>query len=174
MVLSVVLLGFFRDPRRATPSGPGLVISPADGRIAETGVTPDGRVHAAVFLSLLDVHVNRVPISGRVISVTRCSGTFHHAASERAARENACVQVEVATDFGPVFFRQIAGRLARRVSCRLKPGDYVVTGQRFGLIYFGSRMELHMPSGAHLLVECGKRVRAGESVLAELVSEVRS
>jgi phosphatidylserine decarboxylase len=168
-VLGGPLLLFFRDPDRSAPSGEDRVLAPADGRVTACETLPDGRQHVAIFLSLFDVHVNRVPVSGCVRQVSESPGDHHHAGSARADLGNARVDVEADTPFGPVSWRQVAGMLARRISCRLKEGDEFQRGERFGLIYFGSRMDVFLPSSAELKTATGRRVRAGETVIAQLV-----
>ena len=168
LIAGLILL-FFRDPQRSAPPGEDLVVAPADGRIIACETLPDGRPHVAIFLSLLDVHVNRTPVAGRVRRVIRTPGEHRHAGSARADRRNERVDVEADTPFGPVAWRQVAGMLARRISCRLKEGDEFGHGVPFGLIYFGSRMDVFLPSSAKLKTEVGHRVRAGESVIAQLV-----
>jgi phosphatidylserine decarboxylase len=166
---AVLLLLFFRDPVRSAPKGDDCALAPADGRIIACETLPDGRKHVAIFLSLFDVHVNRTPLAGRVRRVTETAGEHRHAGSERAARSNERVDVEADTPFGPVAWRQVAGMLARRISCRLKEGDEFGRGVRFGLIYFGSRMDVFLPSSAVLKTDIGRRVRAGETVIAQFV-----
>jgi phosphatidylserine decarboxylase len=166
-----LLLLFFRDPARFAPPGDDLVLAPADGRVIACETLPDGRKHVAVFLSLFDVHVNRTPVAGCVRCVTETAGEHHHAASARAERGNARVDVEADTPFGPVSWRQVAGMLARRISCRLKEGDRCGRGIRFGLIYFGSRMDVFLPSSAELKMQLGCRVRAGETVIAQFTGK---
>jgi phosphatidylserine decarboxylase len=171
-VLGLALLMFFRDPLRHTPGGEGVVVSPADGRVIAAETLPDGRKHVVIFLSVFNVHVNRVPISGTVQGVIRVPGSYFHAGTPRAAG-NARVDVEAQTAFGPVAWRQVSGAIARKISCLLKRGDTVKTGERFGLIYFGSRMDVFLPPSAILKTEPGLRVLAGESVIAEFPTKDR-
>ena len=165
-VLSVAVLLFFRDPERVTPADPKVVVSPADGKVIVAETLPDGRKHVAIFLSVFDVHVNRAPVTGTVTRVDHTPGAFFHAGSLRAAGENARVDVEAETAFGTVGWRQVSGAIARKISCRLKPGDTFQAGDRFGLIYFGSRMDVMLPSSAMLVIQKGARVAAGETVVA--------
>jgi phosphatidylserine decarboxylase len=166
LVLSFVVLLFFRDPERHSPSDPRAVVSPADGKVIITETLPDGRKHVAIFLSVFDVHVNRVPIGGEAERITVTPGAYFHAGSLRAGGENARVDVEARSAFGAVAWRQVSGSIARKISCRLKNGDTFQTGQRFGLIYFGSRMDVFLPASAAIATSKGKRVHAGESVIA--------
>jgi phosphatidylserine decarboxylase len=171
MALSGLTLAFFRDPARRPPGDERLVVSPADGRVLVAETLPDGRKRVGIFLSLLDVHVNRAPVSGTVTRVTRTAGTYFHAGSLRGESGNARVEVEAGTPFGVVSWRQLSGMLARKISCRLAAGEAVQRGDRFGLIYFGSRMDVWLPASAQLQVEVGRRVQGGESVIANFPTQ---
>lgn len=172
---AVAAAGFFRDPERPIPQGEGLVISPADGRIVsirEDAVLedlPETRFRrVSIFMSPLDVHVNRVPVSGEVVSVRHRPGRFRAAFSDRASAENERNEVLLRDVAGrPVAFVQIAGWFARRIVCRLAPGQRVERGQRCGLIMFGSRVDVYLPLEVRLRVKVGDRVRAAEAVLGE-------
>ncbi len=165
---------FFRDPERAVGASPGDVLSPADGRVlvagaAEPGVAPPGSwQQISIFLSPMDVHVNRVPVSGRVTSVTYRPGRFLPAYHEQAAGSNE--RSEIWIDHGGQFVvaRQIVGILARRVVCRVREGAEVHAGDRYGIMKFGSRMDIFVPSTAGLRVQVGTVVRGGETVVAVL------
>jgi phosphatidylserine decarboxylase len=172
-VLLTVFVGwFFRNPDRSPPSLPGAVISPADGKIVYAGDNPPGRYfgepgkRVSVFMSLFDVHVNRAPVSGKVVSVQYHPGKFLAANVEKASLANEQNGVLLETPDGHrVAYVQIAGFVARRVVCDLFPGDTVRAGQRVGLIRFGSRVDILLPSSASLNVRAGDRVRAGESIV---------
>ncbi len=172
-VLLVLFVGwFFRNPDRSPPSLPGAVISPADGKIVYAGDNPPGRYfgepgkRVSVFMSLFDVHVNRAPVSGKVVSVQYHPGKFLAANVEKASLANEQNGVLLETPDGHrVAYVQIAGFVARRVVCDLVPGDTVRVGQRVGLIRFGSRVDILLPSSASLNVREGDRVRAGESIV---------
>jgi phosphatidylserine decarboxylase len=174
LLVAVALALFFRDPERRSPDRAGLVLSPADGRVmvagpASTAAGFDGDwLQVSVFLSLLDVHVNRVPVSGQVTRVDYRPGRYHAAYKAEAAFENERSEIWIEDAARAVVCRQITGVLARRVVCRLRPGDRVRAGDRLGVMKFGSRMDLFLPSGTRLMTQVGDRVRAGETVLAEL------
>ena len=161
---------FFRDPDRVVPMGEGLVVSPADGQVMTAGPA-DGRwappgewKQITIFLSPLDVHVNRAAIGGRVVSVTRTPGGFRPA-YRPDAEENQRVAIALEGETGRVLMRQVVGVLARRIVCRVREGDRLAVGERFGMIKFGSRMDVVMPARARVLVKPGDRVIAGESVI---------
>jgi phosphatidylserine decarboxylase len=163
---------FFRDPERTPPAVPGAVLAPADGRVTAAGAeTADPFVGPArevtIFLSPLDVHVNRAAIAGRVVSVEHRRGGFRPAYRPEAA-DNERTIIAMEGPAGRAVMRQVAGVLARRIVCRVKPGDVLAAGQRFGMIKFGSRMDVVMPARARVLVGVGDRVRAGETVLGVL------
>ena len=175
LLLSLFSLWFFRNPDRTPPSGAGVVVSPADGRIVYAGESPPGRYalvagkRVSVFMSPVDVHVNRAPVTGRVASVRYHKGAFHVASVDKASLMNEQNGVAISTPEGrTVTYVQIAGMLARRIVCDLKEGDAVRQGQRVGMIRFGSRVDLYLPAEARLSVATGDRVRAGESVIGVL------
>ena len=167
VLVSAVVLLFFRDPERTPPVDPGAVVAPADGKVIVSEILPDGCGHVAIFLSVLDVHINRAPFTSRVTRVLNRPGTYFHAGSSRAAEANARVEIEAESAHGPIAWRQLSGSIARKISCRVQPGDVLQTGQRFGLIYFGSRMDVFLPPTATLTSTAGMRVIAGESVIAK-------
>jgi len=173
------VLWFFRDPRREIPKAPGLFVSPADGVV--TDITPLGDdselgcegVRIGVFMSIFDVHVNRAPCDGVVARMASNVGAYLDVRRKDAWRlnESHLVLLDHTADgvTYPVGVRQVAGLVARRIVCRVRAGDRLARGQRFGLIKFGSRLELLLPSalGAEPVVRVGQRVRAGSSVLAQ-------
>lgn len=172
VLLSLFSLWFFRNPDRTPPSRPGIVVSAADGRIVYAGESPPGRYALAagkrvsVFMSPLDVHVNRAPVTGRVASVRYHKGAFHVASVDKASLMNEQNGVAILTPEGrTVTYVQIAGMIARRIVCDLKEGDAVRQGQRVGMIRFGSRVDLYLPAEVLLSVVPGDRVLAGESVI---------
>ena len=175
LLLALFSLWFFRNPERTPPSGAGVVVSPADGRIVYAGESPPGRYalvagkRVSVFMSPVDVHVNRAPVTGQVASVRYHKGAFHVASVDKASLMNEQNGVAIVTPGGrTVTYVQIAGMVARRIVCDLKEGDAVRQGQRVGMIRFGSRVDLYLPAEARLSVAPGDRVRAGESVIGVL------
>lgn len=159
---------FFRDPSRNPPDDPTVLVAPADGRILVVEPHPGGGVRIDIFLSVFDVHVNRSPATGRVLTSEHRPGAFVAAMKPEAGHSNERQDVRLSTSHGPVEFAQIAGILARRIVCRLTPGDEVRMGDRIGLIRFGSRMLVISPPGFSATVRVGDRVCAGESVIARL------
>jgi phosphatidylserine decarboxylase len=163
---------FFRDPDRVVPSGEGLVVSPADGRVmvagpADPDIAPPGDwQQVSIFLSPVDVHVNRVPFGGRVTRVAYQAGRFLPAYRPESARVNEQTDVWIERDGCTVVTRQVVGILARRIVCRLAVGATPRTGDRFGVMKFGSRMDVFLPPAAQVLVRANDRVRGGESVIA--------
>lgn len=177
--LGVPLLGlagfmayFFRDPDRYPPQHPDLVLSPADGRVmvagpGEPGVAPPGEwQQISIFLSPLDVHINRTPYGGEITRIAYTPGKFLAAYDDRAAAENERNEVWIRSGDRTVVFRQVVGVLARRVVCRVQVGDQLVAGERFGLMKFGSRMDVFVPMDCQLQVAPGDVVRGAESVIA--------
>ena len=173
LVLPAFFLFFLRDPERHTALGPREVVSPADGRVMVAG-TPTGNFDPAawrqvtIFLSPMDVHVNRMPLAGRVTSVKYHPGKFLPAYKREAGDLNE--HTEVVLDHGgqTIVVRQIVGILARRIVCRVREGDEVGAGARFGVMKFGSRMDVFVPQGSTLRVQIGDRVSAGVTVIAVL------
>jgi phosphatidylserine decarboxylase len=174
VLLAGGLLYFFRDPERHVPSGAHVVVSPADGRVmvagaGQPGVAPPGTwQQISIFLSPLDVHVNRAPVSGRVTEVVHRPGRFLPAYRPDAASANERTEITIDHDGQIVVARQVVGLLARRVVCRTRPGAVLCTGERYGIMKFGSRMDVFLPPSAELLVREGETVRGGESVIAVL------
>ena len=169
---TLFMLFFFRDPERRTPDQAGAVVSPADGRVlvagdAEPSSAPPGAwKQVSIFLSPLDVHINRVPVGGRIARVEYTPGRFLAAYRPESARANARNEIWIEREGGTVVCRQVVGVLARRLVCRVAPGAAVRTGERYGLMKFGSRIDLYLPPRATLRVAVGDRVRSGETVVA--------
>lgn len=175
LVLAVgFCLWFFRDPERAAPAGDGLVISPADGRIVAVVPEREERyLHAlatrvSIFMSPLDVHVNRSPVTGTVRQVQHTEGKFRAAFSDKSSLDNERNAVVLESGGKRFLMVQIAGALARRIVCHVAPGDRLERGQRFGMIMFGSRVDVFLPPGVQPTVSKGERVRAGLSVLGRV------
>jgi phosphatidylserine decarboxylase len=171
VLLAAFFLWFFRDPERAIPAGPGLVVSPADGKITEVAPirTPDGdRIRLSIFLSVFDVHVNRSPIAGTVRRIRYKKGQYLNAMDPASAERNEQSVVTMEGDGCTITFKLIAGLLARRIVFLPKEGDTLQRGERVGLIKFGSRCDLVLPGDAHIRVERGQRVKGGQSILADV------
>jgi phosphatidylserine decarboxylase len=170
--------GFFRHPPRVPPTRPGVVVAPADGLIclidsaappAELGLGDAPLTRVSIFLSLLDAHVQRAPVSGEVIAVQHRPGRFGSADLAAASDDNERMSMQIRTADGTdIVVVQIAGLLARRIVCDAHAGDKLSIGDTYGLIRFGSRLDTYLPAGAEVLVSVGQRALAGETVLAEL------
>ena len=181
VALTLFCLYFFRDPVRVTPQRQGLVVSPADGVVTaierappppELGLAPHPLTRISVFLSVLDVHVNRVPADGKVLASAYHPGRFFNAALDKASEHNERQSVSLQTPDGRIVVCvQIAGLIARRIICDLKAGQEVLAGARFGLIRFGSRTDVYLPDGTAPLVAVGQRMIGGETVLADLATQ---
>jgi len=171
-VPAIAFTGFFRDPHRLAPHVSGGLLAPADGKVMGITEVNDPWVGPAlrisIFLSPLDVHINRAPMAGVVRAVERASGRFLAAYRSEASEENERCSLALEGDSARVVVRQIAGVLARRIVCRVRRGDKLDAGERFGLIRFGSRTDLIMPRSADVRVAVGARVRGGESIMAVL------
>lgn len=168
-LLAAFMAFFFRDPERRAPELPGAVLAPADGRVTEIREAVEAPFVGAgrqlsIFLSPLDVHVNRAPIAGLVTDVQYRPGAFRPAFRAEASEVNERTTIAIQGE-ERVVVRQIAGVLARRIVCRVRPGDKVAAGERIGLIRFGSRVDLVVPWSVSLSVRAGDRVRAGETVV---------
>jgi phosphatidylserine decarboxylase len=179
VILAGFFLFFFRDPDRRIPQDPNLVVSPADGRVMIVGDPPgsgappgDWRL-ISIFLSPMDVHVNRAPVDGRVTRVERHRGKFLPAYREDAGTHNEWTEVWFEHGGTVVVCRQIVGILARRIVTRLSVGQDVARGERFGIMKFGSRIDLFLPRSAQIVVKAGDRVVGGESPLATLAGRER-
>jgi len=170
---------FFRDPQRVPPPDPGAIVSGADGIVvsvmqavppAELGLGPAPRWRVATFLSILNVHVNRVPAAGEVTEIAYRAGRFLNASLDKASEENErnAIAIRLPAGAGELAVIQIAGLVARRILCDLRPGDTVVTGQRLGIIRFGSRTDVYLPLGTVPLVSVGQTMIGGETVLARI------
>lgn len=166
-------LYFFRDPERRPPGEERLVVSPADGRVLAVtrgARTEDGVVGTcvAIFMSPMNVHVNRNPVGGRVVRVRHTAGKFRAAFADKASLDNERNTVEIDAGGRRFVMVQIAGALARRIVCHLAPGETVARGDRMGMIMFGSRVDLYLPPDVEPLVARGDRVHAGSSAVARI------
>jgi phosphatidylserine decarboxylase len=174
VALAAFFVFFFRDPNRTIPTGAGLIVSPADGRVMLVGDppfpgTPSGDYQLiSIFLSPMDVHINRTPVAGRVLKVDYHPGRFLPAYKTEAGTHNEWTEVWFDHQGTVIVCRQIVGILARRIVTRLEVGQNVERGERFGVMKFGSRIDLFVPRSARLSVKPGDRVVGGESVLATL------
>jgi phosphatidylserine decarboxylase len=178
-LLTVWCALFFRDPPRVTPVRDGLVVAPADGRVSQItttalpheldlGATPMLRV--SIFMSVFDCHINRSPVAGRVEKVLYQPGKFFNADLDKASADNERNSLVIATPGARVAVVQIAGLVARRIVCFVREGQPVGAGERFGMIRFGSRLDVYLPEGTTPLVAVGQRAVGGETVLADLRS----
>ncbi len=177
-VLTVWCVYFFRDPDRVTPERDGLIISPADGVVQmidqaappeELGMGEGLRSRVAVFMNVFDVHVNRIPLGGTITALHYRPGKFFNASLDKASEFNERQSLRLTTTDGrDIAFVQIAGLLARRILCDVAEGQTVKTGERFGMIRFGSRVDIYLPEGVEPLIAVGQRSVAGETVFADI------
>ena len=179
IVLTLWCAYFFRDPQRATPQDDDLVISPADGRVsavqlmvppAELGLGEEPRLRISVFMNVFNCHVNRAPVRGSIVSVEHKAGLFLNAELDKASTDNERNSVVIDSRHGKVGVVQIAGLVARRIVCWVHASEPVDAGERFGLIRFGSRLDVYLPEGASPRVAVGQTAIAGETVIAEFGS----
>lgn len=174
LVLAIFFLFFFRDPERRIADSADIVLSPADGRVLVAGpaiaeaAPPGAWQQVSIFLSLMDVHVNRVPASGHVTRINYSPGRFLPAYRHDAGTANERCEIWIDHGGQTIVARQIVGVLARRVVCRLKTGATVRAGDRYGVMKFGSRMDVFLPTNAEIRTKVGDLVRGGESVIAVL------
>lgn len=175
-ILGGFLAYFFRDPDRRIPSDPDVAVSPADGRVMIAGpgdprwAPPGAWQQITIFLSPLDVHINRAPVGGRIVRIEYRRGRFLPAYDE-GSNDNELNEIWVEHNGRTIVFRQVVGVLARRLVCRVHEGEVLERGQRIGLMKFGSRMDVFLPPDARLRVQVGQQVVAGETILATLRSE---
>jgi phosphatidylserine decarboxylase len=168
--IALIFVGFFRDPERRPPLGEGLVLSPADGRVVAIREAGEAGTQLSVFLSPLDVHINRSPIAGKVKETQYKPGRFHAAFKDKASELNERNAITLVDPKGKrVRIVQIAGMLARRIVCYVKEGDSLDIGQRLGLIMFGSRVDVFFPPGAQIQASEGQRVKGGETIIGKLL-----
>ncbi|HAK89340.1 MAG: phosphatidylserine decarboxylase [Nitrospirae bacterium GWB2_47_37] len=172
-VLTLFMLYFFRDPERTTPEGDNIFVSPADGKVIliqdvrEDQYLKGNAVQVSIFMSPLNVHVNRAPCDGSVESVVHTPGRFLSAFKHEASLQNENIAMVMNTKYGKIIVRQVAGFLARRAVCRVKPGDALKKGDRYGIIKFSSRLDIYLPKNTGIKVKLGDKVKAGETVIGE-------
>ncbi len=174
-ILTLWCVWFFRDPERHPPAGEGVLIAPADGRVValeEVAAAPlsgEAARKLSIFMNVFSVHVNRFPATGRVVGLAYHPGKFLNAALDKASVENERMEILAELDEGTRLpFVQVAGLVARRIVWWIQEGDVLQRGQRFGLIRFGSRVDVYLPLDARVAVTLGQRTRAGETILAHL------
>lgn len=174
-ILTLFCIWFFRDPRRSVPQTEGALVSPADGKVVDISRTEEGRflnkpaIKISIFLNVFNVHINRVPVAGKVIGVFYTAGRFFAANVPKASLENEQNAVVMEMPSGKrVVCIQIAGLIARRIVCWIKEGSVLNRGERFGLIRFGSRVDLFLPIETEIRVSMGQKVRGGETILGIL------
>ncbi|WP_210485712.1 phosphatidylserine decarboxylase [Microvirga antarctica] len=176
-ILTVWVCYFFRDPPRVTPVRDGLVVSPADGRVSlittaippvELDLPPEPMTRISVFMNVFDCHVNRSPVAGRITQILYTPGLFLNAELDKASDDNERNALVIDTGRVKIGVVQIAGLVARRIVSFVKTGDALTTGERFGLIRFGSRLDIYVPLSTQVLVGLGQTAIAGETVLADL------
>lgn len=173
---------FFRDPKRSVPTNRGLLVSPADGVVSligpavppeELGLGPTPMMRVSVFMSVFNCHINRAPIAGQVTAVAYRAGSFLNASLDKASVDNERNAVAIRLEDGRhIAVVQIAGLVARRIMCWTKPGDTLRTGERFGLIRFGSRLDVYLPEGVEPQVALGQTMIGGETVIAMIGQDV--
>ena len=178
--LTLFMVYFFRDPERRIPVGENVLVSPADGKVILISPNPPippllrggegGFIEVSIFMSPLDVHVNRAPCEGTVEGVVHTSGRFLSAFKHEASLQNENIAMLLTTRYGRILVRQVAGFLARRAVCRVKTGDSLQKGERYGIIKFSSRLDIYLPKEVQIKVKLGDRVKAGETVIGEMPS----
>jgi len=175
LATTIFVLCFFRDPERFVPAQEDALVSPADGKIILIEKVDDNKFTAgkaykiSIFMNVFNVHVNRIPFSGKVDRVIYTPGKFYSADSEKGGLKNEyCATVITTSNGKSLAFVQVAGLIARRIVCWLEPGDYADKGRRYGLIRFGSRVDLYLPQDIKITVHQGQKVRAGETIIGQL------
>ncbi|MGC8938433.1 MAG: phosphatidylserine decarboxylase family protein [Thermodesulfovibrio sp.] len=172
LVVCVFFLYFFRDPERIPPADPNAVVSPADGKVIEirhnSNLCGHDYLELSIFMSPLNVHVNRAPFDGVVKEIIYTPGKFFSAFKEKAYRENENIKIKLETSHGDIIVRQVAGFIARRAVCWVKEGERLKKGERFGMIKFSSRVDVCLPSSFKIQVKVGDKVKAGQTIIALL------
>ena len=176
-ILTLFMAFFFRDPERTTPEGDNIFVSPADGRviqiqnIVEENYLESSAIEISIFMSPLNVHVNRAPCDGTVEAVVHTPGKFLSAFKPEASLKNENIAMLLKSDYYRVLVRQVAGAVARRAVCRAKPGDVLKKGERYGVIKFSSRLDIYLPEKTEIKVKLGDKVKAGETILGRINKE---
>lgn len=176
LALTLFTAYFFRDPQRVVPQASGLAVAPADGRVIRVGpavdpITGEERLCVCIFMNVFNVHVNRMPVAGRVQGIVYMPGKFFNASLDKASEHNERCVLQVQDEKGASWTMvQIAGLVARRIVCRAEQGDELARGQRFGIIRFGSRVDLYLPDGYSASLQIGDKTVAGQTVVARLES----
>jgi phosphatidylserine decarboxylase len=172
VLILIFMVFFFRDPNRPIPEGPGIVLAPADGKIisiekvSETPFLPERSWKLSIFMTIFNVHINRIPFSGKVAEIRYSRGNFLPADKQTASEQNEKNMIWLQTgDKKNICVVQVAGLIARRIVCRLKGMEEVVRGEKFGLICFGSRVDTYLPENAEITVKLGDRVQGGTSII---------
>lgn len=175
LVATLCICGFFRDPDRVIPEKQGAIVSPADGKVIFVGNVKDSpftsgeSIKISIFMSVFNVHVNRIPYTGRIKAVQYNPGEFFSANLDKASKKNEHNAVFLEAEDGKeICFVQIAGLIARRIICRVQAEDQVLRGQRFGIICFGSRLDVYLPGDSETAVTVGDKVQAGTSILGQM------
>jgi phosphatidylserine decarboxylase len=173
-VLTLFMLYFFRDPDRTIPEGDDIFVCPADGKIIvinkefEDRYLKSDAMKISIFMSPINVHVNRAPCDGIVESVVHTKGKFLSAFKDEASMQNENITMLMNTKYGKVLVRQVAGFIARRAVCRVKPGYKLKKGERYGMIKFSSRLDVYLPNNTELKIKLGDKVKAGETILGRI------
>jgi phosphatidylserine decarboxylase len=174
LALTLFVLFFFRDPERTIAEGAGVVVSPADGKVIvikdvfEPTYLKQDVKQISIFLSVFNVHVNRAPIGGTVEVVKYNPGKFHVASVDKASLDNEQTAMVISSGNGKILVKQIAGLIARRIVCYARPGDTIAAGERYGLIRFGSRVDIFLPKNAELKVKLGDRIKGARDIIGVL------
>lgn len=178
-IITLWICYFFRDPERTTPQREGLVTSPADGRVSqvasalpppELNLPAEPMTRISIFMNVFDCHVNRSPVSGRIVTMVHTPGLFLNAELDKASDDNERNALTIETASGTIGVVQIAGLVARRIVPFARTGDHLAAGERFGLIRFGSRLDVYLPLGVTPLVAVGQTAIAGETVIADFAA----
>lgn len=170
LIILIFTCYFFRDPERVVPRGEDILTSPADGLITNISQTKDGKKNytkVSIFLSVFNVHIQRIPISGEITKIDYFEGKFINATLDKASEENERLKLTIKSKANLIHVTQIAGLIARRIICNVKPKDKANQGDRYGIIKFGSRVDIEFPDSFDLLVSVGQQCIGGETIIAQ-------